>query len=249
MTGTAGMSPAWTSAYSRPRRWRRPTGPAGSTGCCMSSWPNRSTTGCRSTGCARRCGRTGCRTTTRLCAATRRATAWWCTPSSSTFFPVRPRGRRSRGLFAAPACEEHIMPTIYRDAKLAVVGTNGGVWVAPLGTAQPPDPEEQPPAPWLAIGAISTDGLTNGVEEDTEQFTPWGLTSPFRTVVTRSVRTFSFTAWEINRPIGRALQNRLEVDDLQPDLDGIVRYAESGTAEPDRRSWLIDVYDGQVWER
>jgi len=141
------------------------------------------------------------------------------------------------------------MPTIYRDAKLAVVGTNGGVWVAPLGTAQPPDPEEQPPAPWLAIGAISTDGLTNGVEEDTEQFTPWGLTSPFRTVVTSSVRTFSFTAWEINRPIVRALQNRLEVDDLQPDLDGIVRYAESGTAEPDRRSWLIDVYDGQVWER
>lgn len=141
------------------------------------------------------------------------------------------------------------MPTIYRDASLAVVGTNGGAWVAPLGTAQPADPESQPPSPWLAIGAISEDGLTNGIEEDTESFTPWGLSSPFRTVVTSSVRTFSFTAWETNRPIVRALQNRLEVADLVPDGEGIITYAESGTAEPDRRSWLFDVYDGTVWER
>ena len=141
------------------------------------------------------------------------------------------------------------MATIYRDASLALVGTNGGVWVAPLGTAQPADPQAQPEAPWLAIGAISQDGLTNGVEEDTESFTPWGLSSPFRTVVTSSVRTFSFTAWEINRPIVRALHNRLEVTDLVPDQDGVVTYAESGTASPDRRSWLIDVYDGTVWER
>lgn len=141
------------------------------------------------------------------------------------------------------------MPTIYRDASLAVVGTNGGAWVAPLGTAQPSDPEAQPGAPWLAIGAISEDGLTNGVEEDNESFTPWGLSSPFRTVVTSSVRTFSFTAWETNRPIVRALQNRLDVADLTPDMNGIVTYAESGTAEPDRRSFLFDVYDGEVWER
>lgn len=141
------------------------------------------------------------------------------------------------------------MVNIYRDAALAVVGTNGGAWVSTLGTAQPSDPESVPPSPWLAIGAISEDGLTNGVEEDTEQFTPWGLSSPFRTVVTSSIRTFSFTAWETNRPIVRALQNRLDVATLTPDMDGIITYAETASQTPDRRSWLFDIYDGDVWER
>jgi hypothetical protein len=141
------------------------------------------------------------------------------------------------------------MVNIVRSADLAVVGSNGGAWCAPVGTAQPTDPEGYPGSPWLAIGAISEDGLTNGVEEDVEQFTPWGLSSPFRTVVTSSIRTFSFTAWEINRPIVRALHNRLDVADLVPDGEGIVTFAESATQSPDRRAFLFDVYDGTTWER
>src|SRR5690606_39474609 len=29
----------------------------------------------------------------------------------------------------------------------------------------------------------------------------------------------------------------------------LVTFAESGVSTPDRRSWLFDVYDGNVWER
>ncbi|TDD54589.1 phage tail protein [Nonomuraea terrae] len=141
------------------------------------------------------------------------------------------------------------MVNIIRAADLALVGSNGGAWVAPLGTAQPTDPAGAPTGAWLAIGAISEDGLTNGVDEDSEQFTPWGLNSPFRTVVTSSVRTFSFTAWETNRPIVKSLQYRIPVEDLAPDEDGIITFAETATAAPDRRAWLFDVYDGTVWER
>src|SRR5690606_33452771 len=79
--------------------------------------------------------------------------------------------------------------------------------------------------------------------------TPWGLNSPFRTVTTSSVRTFSFTAWETNRPIVKSLQYKIDVADLAPDVDGVVTFAESGVSTPDRRSWLFDVYDGNVWER
>lgn len=141
------------------------------------------------------------------------------------------------------------MANIIRAADLALVGSNGGAWVAPLGTAQPTDPAEAPTGAWLAVGAISEDGLTNGVDEDSESFTPWGLSSPFRTVVTSSVRTFSFTAWETNRPIVKSLQYKLDVADLVP-TEGVTTFAESAVSAPDRRAWLFDVYDGDnVWER
>jgi hypothetical protein len=141
------------------------------------------------------------------------------------------------------------MVNIVRAADLAVVGSNGGGWCAPLGTAQPGDPESAPPAPWLALGAISEDGLTNGVDEDSEQFTPWGLNSPFRTVVTSSIRTFSLTAWETNRPIVKSLQYRLDVAELVP-VAGITTFAETASASPDRRAFIFDVYDGEsTWER
>lgn len=141
------------------------------------------------------------------------------------------------------------MVNIIRAADLAVVGSNGGAWCAPVGTAQPTDPAAAPTGAWLAIGAISDDGLTNGIEEDSESFTPWGQVSPFRTVTTSSVRTFSMTAWETNRPIVRSLHNRIAVADLVPDGDGIVTFVETATPTPDRRAWLFDVYDGDIWER
>lgn len=141
------------------------------------------------------------------------------------------------------------MATIVRADDLALVGSNGGAWVAPLGTAQPTDPAETPSGLWLPIGAISDDGLTNGVDEDSESFTPWGLNSPFRTVTTSSVRTFSFTAWETNRPIVKSLQYKIDVAELVPDGEGVVTFAESGVSSPDRRAWIFDVYDGDVWER
>lgn len=140
------------------------------------------------------------------------------------------------------------MPTVLRAADLAVVGTNGAGWCAPLGTAQPASPSTYPPAPWLALGAISDDGLVIGFDEDSQQFTPWGQTTPFRTVITSSVRTFQITAWETNRPIVKSLMFRQEVADLAP-VSGVVRFSESATAVPDRRAFMFDVYDGDVLER
>lgn len=141
------------------------------------------------------------------------------------------------------------MVLIARADDLAVVGANGGGWCAPLGTPQPADPRDAPAAPWAALGAISDDGLSMAFEEDSESFTPWGLTSPFRTVITSSTRTFQMTLWETKRPIVRSVMFRIPLEDLTPDADGIVTFAESASAEPDRRSWIFDIYDGENFER
>lgn len=143
------------------------------------------------------------------------------------------------------------MPTIVRAADLAVVGANGGGWALDLNAATPSAPTDfsAPTSPWLPLGAISDDGLTYGFDEDSEEFTPWGLSSPFRTEVTKSVRTFGLTAWETNRPIVKSLQYRLPVASFAPDeVTGIYSFAENSSPTPDRRAFLFHVYDGDTME-
>lgn len=142
------------------------------------------------------------------------------------------------------------MPTIVRAADLAVVGANGGGWAVDLGAATPSAPTnlDTPTSPWLPLGAVSDDGLTYGFDEDSEEFTPWGLSSPFRTEVTKSQRTFGLTAWETNRSIVKSLQYRLPVASFDPDVDGFYSFAENASPVPDRRAFLFHVYDGDTME-
>jgi hypothetical protein len=140
------------------------------------------------------------------------------------------------------------MVTITRAADLAVVGANGGGWVSPVGTAALSSPLSQPPAPWQPLGAISDDGLTYGFDEDSQEFTPWGLSSPFRTQITKSVRTFGLTVWETSRVAVQSLQYRLDAGDLEPDGEGLTKYAETASPVPDRRAFWFLVIDGGAYK-
>ncbi|MDQ0791961.1 phage tail protein [Streptomyces sp. B1I3] len=140
------------------------------------------------------------------------------------------------------------MVLITRAAELALVGANGAGWVAPVGTPALDSPLSQPPAPWEPLGAISDDGLTYGFDEDSQEFTPWGLTSPFRTQITKSVRTFGLTVWETSRVAVMSLQNRLDAAELTPDEDGITKYADTASPVPDRRAFWFLVIDGDAYK-
>ncbi|MFF5261367.1 hypothetical protein ACFY4C_20685 [Actinomadura viridis] len=139
------------------------------------------------------------------------------------------------------------MPTIERSDDLAMIGINGGAWAVDLGTATPTAPTgfTSLTSPWMPVGMISEDGLTYAIDEDSEEFKAWGQTSPFRKVVTGSVRTFQMTLWETQRPLVKSLMYRLPVADVTPDTDGLTSFAESATPAPDRRAWVWDVYDGE----
>ncbi|WP_037576808.1 phage tail tube protein [Phaeacidiphilus oryzae] len=137
-------------------------------------------------------------------------------------------------------------PAIARATDLSIVGANGGGWVAPAGSASPADPAVQPVSPWAAFGAISDDGLVNGVSEDSTDFTPWGLTAPVRTVITKSVRTFKATLWETANPIAMSLMYRIPASGFTADGQGITSYAETGSPEPDRRAFWFVVLDGST---
>ncbi|MFD7661082.1 phage tail protein [Streptomyces sp. NPDC059788] len=135
------------------------------------------------------------------------------------------------------------MVSITRAADLTVVGANGGGWVSVTGTSAPTSPLVQPAAPWEPLGAISDDGLTYGFDEDSQEFTPWGLTSPFRTQITKSVRTFGLTLWETSRVAVQSIMYRIPAAELEP-VGGITSFAETASPEPDRRAWWFLVIDG-----
>ncbi|GAA2108213.1 phage tail protein [Streptomyces synnematoformans] len=137
------------------------------------------------------------------------------------------------------------MVSITRAADLTVIGANGGGWVGDLGTAAPTTPLAQPAPPWEPLGAISDDGLVYGFDEDSQQFTPWGLTSPFRTTITQSIRTFGVTLWETSRVAVQSVMYRIPAADLQPE-SGLTSYAETASPIPDRRAWYFLVMDGDV---
>ncbi|MBB1253170.1 phage tail protein [Streptomyces sp. OF3] len=139
------------------------------------------------------------------------------------------------------------MVNITRAADLTVIGANGGGWVAPVGSSSPASPLEQPVAPWEPLGAISDDGLVYGFDEDSQSFTPWGLTSPFRTTITQSVRTFQLTLWETSRVAVQSVMYRMDAADLAPDSGtGITSFAETASPVPDRRAWWFLVMDGDT---
>ncbi|WP_435601448.1 phage tail protein [Streptomyces sp. C10-9-1] len=137
------------------------------------------------------------------------------------------------------------MVNITRAADLMEVGANGAGWVADLGTASPGDPLVQPLAPWAPLGGISDDGLVQGFDEESQEYTPWGYTSPIRTTITKSLRTFKITAWETGRTTVKSLQYRKALEDLTP-VDGLTSYAETASPLPDRRSWWFIVLDGDT---
>jgi hypothetical protein len=135
------------------------------------------------------------------------------------------------------------MVNITRSSDLALVGANGGGWVADVGTTAPATPLTQPAAPWSPLGAISDNGLVYGFDEASQEFTPWGLTSPFRRAITKSIRTFKMDLWETARVSVASVMYRLPATSLAPTA-GVTTYAETASPQPDKRAWYFIVMDG-----
>lgn len=140
------------------------------------------------------------------------------------------------------------MVNITRAADLTQVGANGGGWTAVLGTPAPATPLTQPLDPWAPLGCISDDGLTQGFDEDSQEYTPWGFTSPIRTQITKSLRTFKLTVWETSRTTVQSLQYRIPIEDLAP-ASGLTSFSETASPTPDRRAFWFVVLDGDNTSR
>lgn len=144
------------------------------------------------------------------------------------------------------------MAVITRNVDLSVVGANGGGWVTDLNAPIPATPtghDSVLPNTLFPLGAVSEDGLGYGFDEDSQSFIAWGQLTPYRTQITRSLRTFSVNLWETNRAICKSVMYRLPTADVTASGTGDFSFQETATPTPDRRSWVFDVLDGNTLER
>lgn len=136
------------------------------------------------------------------------------------------------------------------DATLARLGVTGMVMTGPIGTTIPTDLGAWSTG-WDDCGYISDDGLTESLNEDSEQFTPWQSATPIRVEVTSSTKTFQFTCWESNWTTV-SLYYRVEPEDVTVSgtaPDQIVSFDEEGRPRRMLRAFGFDVIDGNYHRR
>ena len=123
-------------------------------------------------------------------------------------------------------------------------GDLDSVRVGKLGAVMPKGIEE--PTEHENVGWLSDDGMSFGHDDNVESFTGHQGGRVVRKKVTSSEDTFKFTA----------LETTLLTFGLTHDIrshtttDGVSRMKISGSKKPnDRRSWIVDKWDGDIWYR
>jgi hypothetical protein len=71
------------------------------------------------------------------------------------------------------------------DANQTIIGANGSVYFAPVGTVIPINPTVAPAAAWLDVGFLNQDGLQYTLSKETTDFQAWQSLYDIRTVINR----------------------------------------------------------------
>lgn len=84
------------------------------------------------------------------------------------------------------------------NASQVVVGSNGKVWVAEIGTAAPTNATTALAAGWSDLGYVSEDGATFSEGKDITDINAWQSFYPIRYIVNSRQVTVSFTLRQWN---------------------------------------------------
>src|SRR5919108_1638037 len=85
-----------------------------------------------------------------------------------------------------------------KDSDEVVVGANGRIFVAPVGTAAPADTAAAYGVAWIDLGFANEDGVTLMVGKDVESIGAWQSMFPIRRVVTARDMSLSFALRQWN---------------------------------------------------
>lgn len=128
------------------------------------------------------------------------------------------------------------------DASKVSVGKpvgGGAVYAAPIDTVSskiPKDARAQLDPAFKALGYVSEDGLTNGIETDTESITAWGGDTVL-TVATSRSESFSLTLIQV---LDIDVLKEVYGPDNVTDSSGALTVKHSGAPLP-ARVWAFDI--------
>lgn len=120
------------------------------------------------------------------------------------------------------------------------VGVDGVVSSAPIGSTEPTSVSSELASPWVDLGYVSEDGVTEANATTTEKVRAWQRGAVVRTLVTEGETTFAFTLLQTSADV-LAEYYGLTADDI----DGATgSFVSSPTVERPHRAYIIDVIDG-----
>ena len=127
------------------------------------------------------------------------------------------------------------------DDELVRMGVTGQLMYAPHGTVAPVGMAEWP-EPFVDLGWISDEGITESVDESTEGFTPWQSTAEVREDVTSVLITWETTLWTTSFDTV-ALYFRKQEADMTRNDDGSIEFVDGNIPKKHRVFFGIDVID------
>lgn len=127
-----------------------------------------------------------------------------------------------------------------KDVDEIVVGANGTVWVAPVGTAAPADESAVPGAGWVDLGYTSEDGATVTDSKTLEVIPVWQLFYPARRMVTARDFTVGFALRQWN---GDTVKLGFGGGEITEPTANHFKYTPPDPSEVDDRAFMLDWAD------
>lgn len=132
--------------------------------------------------------------------------------------------------------------TNYND-ELVRLGVTGALRVGKKGSTMPTKM-----APWTApfvdLGYISDEGITENREADSTPFTPWQTNAPIRVETTSEIITWETVLWTTSYDT-ISVYFKVQAEDMEYDeASDVVSFVDGDKKARDLRAWGIDVVDG-----
>lgn len=124
-------------------------------------------------------------------------------------------------------------------------GLDGGVWVAPIGTALPDNPTEALDPAFVNLGYLNEDGVSLNPSQDREDFVAWQSIVPVRRVLTGAQFQLSFTLIQTSRD---TLMLAFPGSEITTDT-GVHKLSIPANPGSDERIFIFDWKDGDINNR
>jgi hypothetical protein len=131
------------------------------------------------------------------------------------------------------------------------VGVEGAVYIAPVGTTAPTDPYAPWGSGWIDCGYVTTDGLTEALNEERQEFDAWGYNTSIRTQVTKRTATFKMS-FQQTSAYTASLFYGVNIADMVTSGTGATQFlsfADPQNSEPEYWALGMDVVDGDYPRR
>lgn len=135
------------------------------------------------------------------------------------------------------------------NAQLVMMGITGAIHYAPHGTEEPKGLDEYE-KPFVNLGWISDEGLSEAIAREKNSFTPWQTNSPVRDAASSEEFTFTGTLWTIGG-LATAMRYGVHEDDMEFDEAGqFVEFIQGKDLPEEFRFALsFDIIDGNKHRR